>query len=393
MKKALLSLSLLTSMLIAGEKMYEISPMIGYNVTEGNIGLKDHYLGGLEMQYNLPNSAIAPEISVYYSPKAKYKGNNPIPDDAGILRGALNGVYKFDSYQALTPLVKAGIGYEHVSDATPSNDNGFFGDAGVGVEYFLTEEIALKAEAIYLAKFSGKHNSSADNNFMTLVGFTYTFGESAPKEVAPAPAVVDGDDDNDGVKNSIDQCPTTAEGVKVDENGCALDSDKDGVLDGDDKCPDTKLGTEVGADGCELDSDHDGVVDSQDICPNTPAGAKVNSDGCPQEIKLSVNFDNDSAVLKPESAPYIDKYADFLTTYTNYTSHIVGYTDSRGSEKYNQKLSEQRAKAVMDALIERGVDPQRLTYEGKGEADPVASNDTAQGRAQNRRIEAELTRH
>ena len=389
MKKTLLLSAFLSSALLAGTKLYEISPMVGYNITEGNVGLKDHYLGGLEMQYNAPDFIIAPEISLYYSPKAKYKGANPVPNDTGIFRGALNGVYTFETQGALSPFVKAGLGYENVSDEIPSNDSGLFADAGAGVKYSLTQNLALKVEAIYLAKFSA-HNSTADSNLMTLVGLSYAFGEGAQKE--PESAVVDGDDDNDGVKNSIDQCPTTAEGVKVDENGCALDSDRDGVLDGDDKCPDTKLGTEVGVDGCELDSDHDGVFNSQDICPNTPAGAKVNSDGCPEGIKLSITFDYDSAVIKPESEPYLNKYADFLTTYTNYRAHIVGYTDSRGSVKHNQKLSERRAKAVMQALIERGVDPKRLSYEGKGEADPVASNDTAEGRAQNRRIEAELIR-
>ncbi|MEO1937580.1 MAG: OmpA family protein, partial [Sulfurimonas sp.] len=84
-------------------------------------------------------------------------------------------------------------------------------------------------------------------------------------------------------------------------------------------------------------------------------------------------------------------YAAFLKRNTNYSAKIVGYTDNVGSEAYNQKLSERRAKAVMNALIERGVDAKQLSAIGMGELNPVASNDTAEGRAQNRRIEAQMT--
>ena len=86
----------------------------------------------------------------------------------------------------------------------------------------------------------------------------------------------------------------------------------------------------------------------------------------------------------------LQKYADFLTKYSAYSANIVGYTDSRGSEAYNQKLSQKRANAVKDMLLEKGVPADRLSSEGKGEANPIADNATSEGRAENRRIEAEL---
>ncbi|MBA1438673.1 MAG: OmpA family protein [Epsilonproteobacteria bacterium] len=352
---------------------------------------------------------ISPEFSILYSPKAKYDGTNP--KDTAITRGMFNGVYTFESSNTLTPFVKAGVGIEGVNNETARNDDGFFLDAGTGVKYTLSEAVALKAEAIYMAKLTGIQNKRVDNNLIAMVGLTFAFGEAAqpkaeskpkPKPVAKPKlkskpvatvAVVTLDDDKDGVKNSLDQCPTTAEGVMVDANGCALDSDKDGVIDNNDKCPNTELGAEVDPTGCDIDTDKDGVLNANDICPNTPAGAEVNNDGCPKTVKLAINFENNSAAIKPGSNEELDQYASFLKNYTNYSAKIIDYTDSRGSAAYNQKLSEKRAKAVVEALVARGVNAAQLSYEGLGEANPIADNATSEGRAQNRRIEATLTRH
>ncbi|MDH4944276.1 OmpA family protein [Sulfurimonas sp. C5] len=373
MKKFLLLSALVSSVLLAGQKQYEISPMIGYDLAEGNIGIKHngHYLGALEVQFNSPNSKISPEFSILYSPKAKYD----IGGDTAITRGAFNGVYTFDSIDNLVPFAKAGIGIENVNNETSGNKNGFFLDAGAGLKYFFNDNIALKAEAIYLAKATGIQNKRFDNNLIAMVGLTFAFGETAvqeepkqepikeePKEEVVA-APVDGDDDNDGILNSKDQCPNTAAGVEVDANGCDNDIDKDGV------------------------------VNAQDICPNTPLGAQVNDEGCPKEVTLNINFATNSAKIKDSSSTLLDEYAKFLTTYTNYSAHIVGHTDSRGAAAYNKKLSEKRAEAVVQALIARGVDTKQLSWEGMGEEQPIADNKTSEGRSQNRRIEAQLTRH
>jgi outer membrane protein OmpA-like peptidoglycan-associated protein len=95
----------------------------------------------------------------------------------------------------------------------------------------------------------------------------------------------DGDRDKDGVKDSVDQCPTTPPGERVDATGCPLpkDADGDGVTDNLDRCPNTPLGTAVDATGCPRDSDGDGVLDAQDKCPNTPAGTAVDASGCPRD--------------------------------------------------------------------------------------------------------------
>jgi OOP family OmpA-OmpF porin len=142
----------------------------------------------------------------------------------------------------------------------------------------------------------------------------------------------------------------------------------------------------VDATGCELDSDGDGVVDRLDKCPKTPKGDKVDADGCSLTLKLEVQFDNNSAELRPESHDYLDQVATRLNELPSITGVIEGHTDSNGSADYNQDLSERRAKSVRDYLVSKGVAASRFTAEGLGELQPVADNTTAEGRAQNRRV-------
>jgi len=355
---------------------YEISPMIGYNLSEGNIGMKNDgfFTGGLEVQANTPGSKISPELSVFYTPGADYDGGKK---DTDILRVAFNGVYTFDKMDMFTPFAKLGAGYENVSDEVTSNQSGFFADAGAGVKIPFAKSWALKAEAIYLAKIGNAQNQTVDNNLMALVGLTYSFGEVAK----PAP------------KEEPKPEPVVVEEVAVVAAVVEPDTDGDGVIDSLDKCPNTPAGSTVGVDGCPvvMDADKDGVIDAKDLCPNTPVGDKVDKNGCPATVNLHIKFPTNSAVIPASLDSLMSKYADFLKTNTNYSAKIIGYTDNRGSASYNKKLSERRAKAVMNDLIKRGVNPAQLSAIGMGEENPIASNDTAEGRAQNRRIEAELS--
>jgi len=391
MKKLLLIPALLLgSLAMANDYNYEVTPLIGYNIAEGNINLNNYATYGGEMQYNGLDSIIKPELSVLYS-KADYE--SPSTLDTNVWRVALNGVYEYNKVGPVIPLAKAGLGYENMSDTYNSgNSNSAFVDAGIGAKVPFTKNIALKLEAVYMLKYN---DTRYDNNLALLAGLNIAFGKRA-EDIAPVVAaapVVDGDDDNDGVKNSVDECIYTPAGYTVNAQGCALDNDKDGVANTVDQCPTTAFGVEVDTKGCALDDDNDGVINAKDICPNSPVGAKVNSDGCPEIVKLNINFENDSYVIKDASMSEISAYAKFLTTYTNYSAKIVGYTDSRGSAAYNQKLSENRANAVVAILKEEGVSADQLSAAGMGEANPVADNATSEGRAQNRRIEAELTKN
>ncbi len=218
------------------------------------------------------------------------------------------------------------------------------------------------------------------------------------------------DSDGDGVPDYRDVCPNTPKGVKVDDLGCPLDSDGDGVPDYKDKCPNTPAGVQVDSEGCPIDSDHDGVPDYLDKCPDTPAGVKVDSTGCPvkEEVKKEVKKEVPEVVseeaakvtlsagatfafgkskLLPSAFPELDKLIKVMKENLRSRWLIAGYTDNIGSDNANKKVSLERAKAVMEYLVAKGINIRWLRVIGYGKANPVASNATEEGRAKNRRVE------
>ena len=205
------------------------------------------------------------------------------------------------------------------------------------------------------------------------------------------------DSDGDGVPDGVDQCPNTPTGAIVDKAGCPLDSDMDGVPDGIDKCPNTPPGTEVDNVGCQRfkDSDGDGVDDTKDKCPNTPPGTRVDAAGCPilftperaPVILRGVMFETGKSALKPESFTVLDIVAQSLIANPDIRIEIAGYTDNTGSDATNRRLSQARADAVRAYLGSKGVAPGRMVAKGYGAANSIATNATAAGRGQNRRVE------
>jgi OOP family OmpA-OmpF porin len=193
------------------------------------------------------------------------------------------------------------------------------------------------------------------------------------------------DSDGDGVPDHLDKCPNTPKGVKVDRVGCPLDSDGDGVPDYLDKCPDTPKGVKVDKVGCPLDSDGDGVPDYLDKCPNTPKGVHVDVTGC--WVIKDLKFEYNKWDIKPQYYPGLNNAVHVLNVNPTMKVEIHGHTDSIGSDAFNKTLSEKRAQAVKNYLISKGIDANRLTVKGMGKQDPIASNETPEGRAQNRRVE------
>jgi len=204
------------------------------------------------------------------------------------------------------------------------------------------------------------------------------------------------DSDGDGVPDNQDACPTVA-GLKT-LAGCP-DADGDGVADKDDECP-NQAGPAANK-GCPWpDTDGDGVLDKDDKCPNE-AGTVANN-GCPEvkpteavmkqlnEYARTILFDTGKATFKKESLQTLESMNAIFKEYPKADFAIEGYTDSVGSDKSNQLLSERRANAVRDWLIANGIDKDRLTAKGFGEENPIDSNKTAAGRANNRRVEVKL---
>ncbi len=133
-----------------------------------------------------------------------------------------------------------------------------------------------------------------------------------------------------------------------------------------------------------LDSDGDGVIDALDRCPNTPKGAIVNKQGC--WAFEGVLFDTNSSDIKSIYHPLFTNAIKVLNMNPGLTVEVQGHTDSRGSDAYNMALSQRRAESVKSELVSQGISGDRLTTKGFGESSPVAPNDTASGRAQNRRV-------
>ena len=331
--------------------------------------------------------------------------------DTSLNRVLLNVEHDFDINSKLVPYVFVGGGYQWVKGAY---DNAAVADLGLGARYNVTKTFGLFAEARGLRDF---HNN--DNHYGLIGGLAFNFGgekAALPKEEpvkvidsdndgvpdsldkcpnTPAGVKVNKngcpiDSDNDGVPDYLDKCPNTPAGVKVDKNGCAIDSDNDGIADYLDKCPNTPAGVKVNKNGCAIDSDKDGVPDYLDKCPNTPKGMKVDQNGCAISFNFDITFDNNSAKIKPEFMPKIKEFAEFLKAHHDVKAEIQGYTDNKGSYKYNVVLSERRAKAVYDALIKLGVNKDQITWAGYGPKNPIASNDTKEGRAKNRRVVAKI---
>ena len=163
------------------------------------------------------------------------------------------------------------------------------------------------------------------------------------------------------------------------------DSDGDGVIDQLDECPGTPMGVKVDSKGCPLDSDGDGVYDSLDKCPDTPKGAKVDNRGC--WVLKGVYFETAKWSIKPQSYPVLNEVADVLRRNPDLRVEIQGHTDNVGNARYNQNLSEKRARSVMDYLLKQGIPRSQLFYKGYGEERPIATNETPEGRSKNRRVE------
>jgi OOP family OmpA-OmpF porin len=179
--------------------------------------------------------------------------------------------------------------------------------------------------------------------------------------------------------------------------GCP-DADHDGVCDSADLCPNTPAGTKVNAKGCTYDSDGDGVPDELDKCPGTAKGVKVDKDGCPIEDKTGpnrrfedVHFEFDHSDLTDYAKALLDNDASTINgltqKYPKLKVELSGHTDWIGTDAYNQALSERRANTVKQYLVRKGVTSGRISTYAYGESKPVATNETEEGRALNRRTE------
>lgn len=287
--------------------------------------------------------------------------------------------------------------------------------------------MSKKTNNVYLNLEAGYKAALTQNDFDHLqytAGFVYWFkpgyrkpAEQAYMEPPPPPS----DMDHDGVPDSVDKCPTVAglpqfdgcpdtdgDGIADNLDACPLvaglaqfngcpDTDGDGIPDNKDKCP--YVAGQPQYDGCPPpDRDHDGVPDDVDKCPD--AAGPASNQGCPEIRKeviamvekaaRSVYFETGKATLKKSSYKSLNAIAKVMKDDPTLYVDIAGYTDNVGKPDANLTLSDKRANTCRDYLISQGISADRITAKGYGEANPVATNKTALGRAQNRRTEFKL---
>ncbi|WP_127845888.1 OmpA family protein [Psychroflexus aestuariivivens] len=329
--------------------------------------------------------------------------------------------------KVIDPFLGVGAGYYWLDD---SGDATF--DSDLGLNFWFNDNFALTLKTSYKTAFE----ESGLDYFQHSAGFTISFGgtdsdgdgiydknDECPNE--PGLEEFNGcpDTDGDGIADKNDECPTQAgseefngcpdtdgDGVadKNDDcpneagskmmNGCP-DSDKDGIADKDDECP-NEVGPEAN-NGCPYpDSDNDGVLDKDDMCPDVK-GTKSNN-GCPEvteevqselnDYAKTVNFNTGKTTITEDSEEALTAIISILEEYPNAKFTVEGHTDSVGSASNNMKLSEARALSVKTYLVENGVEEFRLSSKGYGETKPIASNKTASGRAENRRVEINLAK-
>ncbi|TQV72616.1 OmpA family protein [Exilibacterium tricleocarpae] len=276
----------------------------------------------------------------------------------------LDALYHFSPTGKWRPFIIGGLGAVEFDPDNGSAIEETLLNLGVGVKYALSERWQLRGDA---RLYNSLDEETLDYGLN--LGLSYLFGV---KPRAPARPPAPADADGDGVYDSVDACPGTAPGVRVDGRGCEVVR--------------------------PVDSDGDGVYDRRDRCPDTAPRLKVDGSGCPitltdtVSIDLRVNFDTNSSVVKPEFYAEIKQVADFMAQYANTVVTIEGHTDNRGAASYNQALSQRRAEAVARVLTEQfAVGAERVRALGYGEAQPIADNDTAAGQLANRRVVAKIS--
>jgi len=339
--------------------------------------------------------------------------------------GVLGYNFQFGQNLQIFPVIGAGVARFDIKEFSPETD--FALSYGAGVKYYVWNNVAVRADVRQHHVFnaledirkeaSGQDEVVSADMFMNELSIGVSYFLGGPKDSdkdgvynrgdlcpdTPLGVIVDDhgcpiDSDVDGVPDGHDQCPGTPRGATVDEYGCPWDSDLDMVLNGLDQCPDTPPGALVDVNGCPFDTDNDGYLDGIDRCPDTPPGAEVDDRGCSeiqegiQEGLLvlhNVYFDFDEDTLRPESIPILDQVGLALIQRPGIKFEIQGHTDAIASMEYNQELSERRANTVVMYLLDNfpELDAALYSARGLGENRPIATNETPEGRQENRRVE------
>ena len=371
LNKIALALFAITAAPLAANAGVTISPLLlGYHYSEGASDEQAETMGagGLYKENGLYTGAA---LGVELTPSTQFQveygvSNTDAVNDAGTISldaeqemisgNFLIGTEEFTGYtdNAFKPYVLVGAGQSKIeiedasgNEVTSTKDT--IGNLGLGAMYRINDALSLRGEARAIHNFDESWWEG-----MALAGLEVVLGGHLAPTVAVPPMQ----------EPVVDTAPVV-------------------VIESD------------------LDSDGDGVLDSMDACPGTPMNVVVDERGCPVQVdiedtlkmELRVFFDNDKSAIKNQYKPEIAKVAEKMREYPNSTARVEGHASKTGpSARYNQRLSEARAVAVKSMLTnEFGIAPNRLSTVGYGYDQPIADNNTEEGRAMNRRVYAIIT--
>lgn len=378
------------------------------------------------------------KISKMVGERPTVPGDYPVVNPGDLNYYSADAVVKYSfmnllKSKVIDPSAHIGGGYTWFGDASAGTLNG-----GLGLTLWFTEQVGLSWVSTYKHSFDDTRLPNVDvpSHLQHAAGLTFKFGakdtdgdgiydkdDACPTEAGLKQFNGCPDNDGDGIENSKDSCPDEAGSVEL--NGCP-DADGDGIADKDDACPD--VAGIKSLQGCP-DADGDGITDKKDNCPDVK-GPKENNGcpwpdrdgdtvldkddkcpdvkgtvankGCPEvsdeaikrlnDYAKTILFDTNKATFQQRTYPVLEAIVAILKEYPSANFSIEGHTDSDGKDAANQTLSENRAAAVKDYLIEKGIASSRLSSKGFGESMPIDSNKTKAGKANNRRVEVKLVR-
>lgn len=335
-------LSLTTSAVAQSRaEAWTLTPTVGGYLFDSKQDLESAPLFGLRAGYNFTENWGAELFGSYTLTESDRDSGPEANVESDVFRFGGNVLYHFQPTKKLVPFLAVGVGRYNITipDLDRPKTNKTLAEYGGGLKYFVGPDFALRADIRHVIGFS-----PSIHNFEYTFGVTWEIGGVKPAALP--------------IKEVVPQVCET----------CAPPPPR-------------------------VDSDGDGVEDALDKCPNTPKGFKVDKDGCifEQTIVLrAVNFVLDAYELTAPAKATLDEVAAIFVSQPGLSLQIGGHTDSTGSDQYNQKLSQRRADAVRTYLISKGVDASHVAAKGYGESEPISSNESPEGRADNRRVEFKL---
>lgn len=284
------------------------------------------------------------------------------------------GVLAYRAYQ------KDEFSQRLMTEIKPFKFNSLFGQAGAGLKYKISNRVDIEGRLMYVLtgddafdgggtdQYSAVNRISAknsDNFFNGTLGLTVHLGKHSSSLMWHDPL--------EEAYTKIDELETKVDNIQLCKSG---DADNDGVCDDWDRQLDTPAGARVDGAGVALDVDMDGVIDLNDKCVTVPG--PVENNGCPvtntggvstdETAVAGVEFDLNSDRILPSNTPILNNAVNYINS-TNGSYTIVGATDARGTESYNQALSERRAGNVKQYLITNGANASKLEVQGNGKMD------------------------